>query len=203
MSQANWEKSPQTTPSSNDAVREQLTRRARGERAKYLIGAALLLGSIAYLLLSGTLLGARYYITVDEVVADPKYQERPVRLSGVVLGETIVIDESDPSNTVIQFTVANVPENTTNLAEALYLATLDTSATRLKVYIEGQPRPELLRHEAQAILTGTVGADGVFYATQMNFKCPSRFEEGGPQIGGEEDHPGRRLDASEVEADAG
>jgi cytochrome c-type biogenesis protein CcmE len=55
--------------------------------------------------------------------------------------------------------------------------------------VVNEPRPEMLRHEAQAILSGKLGADGVFYATELQFKCPSRFEESGPVMG-EEDHPG-------------
>ena len=42
--------------------------------------------------------------------------------------------------------------------------------------------PDLLQHEAQAILTGALGVDGVFYASELLLKCPSRFEEStGPE----------------------
>jgi cytochrome c-type biogenesis protein CcmE len=37
--------------------------------------------------------------------------------------------------------------------------------------------PDLLRHEAQAIVTGRVGADGVFEADELLLKCPTRYEE--------------------------
>jgi cytochrome c-type biogenesis protein CcmE len=37
--------------------------------------------------------------------------------------------------------------------------------------------PDLLRHEAQAIVTGRIGADGVFYADELLLKCPTRYEE--------------------------
>jgi cytochrome c-type biogenesis protein CcmE len=39
------------------------------------------------------------------------------------------------------------------------------------------PRPDLLRHEAQAIVTGRMGEDGVFYADELLLKCPTRYEE--------------------------
>lgn len=201
MAQAAWEKPTSTNPSPQDA-RAQLLNQGRNERWKYLVGGALLIGAILYLVLSGTVLGARYYITVDEVVGNPKYQDKPVRLNGVVLGETIDIDDTDPDNLIIRFTIANVPENYTNLAEALHIAAENPDATQLKVLVQGEPKPELLRHEAQAILTGTLGEDGVFNVTELNFKCPSRFEEGGPQVGSEQDHPGMLLD-SEAQANAG
>ncbi|NJL57955.1 cytochrome c maturation protein CcmE [bacterium] len=49
--------------------------------------------------------------------------------------------------------------------------------------------PDLLQHEAQAILTGTLGDDGVFYATELLLKCPaaSRVRARPPSV---EDHPG-------------
>ena len=39
--------------------------------------------------------------------------------------------------------------------------------------------PDLLQHEAQAIMTGRLGDDGVFYADELLLKCPSRYEESG------------------------
>ena len=50
----------------------------------------------------------------------------------------------------------------------------------MPVYVEGQVKPELLQHEAQAIMTGTLGEDGVFYVTDLQTKCPSRFIESEP-----------------------
>lgn len=193
MAQAAWEKPLDTITA--DQKRAQLLNQ-KSESWKFLIGGALLVGAIVYLVMSGTVLGARYYISVDEVVNNAKYHNQPVRLSGVVLGDTIKIDTSDPGNVIIEFTVAHVPDDYTNLADALHEAAENPNATRMKVHVEGQPKPELLQHEAQAILSGTLGDDGVFYATEMNFKCPSRFEDGVPQVGGETDHPGMQLESA-------
>jgi len=43
-----------------------------------------------------------------------------------------------------------------------------------------QAMPDLLQHEAQAILTGKLEEDGTFMATELLLKCPSRFEEKTP-----------------------
>jgi cytochrome c-type biogenesis protein CcmE len=56
---------------------------------------------------------------------------------------------------------------------------MDENATRLQVEYVG-PMPDLLRHEAQAIVTGRVGDDGVFYAEELLLKCPTRYEEDVP-----------------------
>lgn len=186
MAQAAWEK-PQDQ-AAQDARRALLAQRQRGERLKFLIGGLLILAAVVALVFSGMLTGTRFFISVEELLADPALAGQSVRITGAVIGETINIDTSDPSNTIIEFTVAHVATNPNNLADALHISANDPAATQLKIFVSGQPKPELLQHEAQAILTGTLGSDGVFYASAMQFKCPSRFEDGGPRLG--EDHPG-------------
>lgn len=183
MTQATWEKPAD--------ARQILARGQKSERLKFLIGGALLLGAVLYLVLSGTLLGARYFITIDEVLTNPTYAGQSVRVTGVVLGDTIKIDETS-AQTIITFTVATFPTDHPNLAEALHIGAKDPNATTMQVRVVGQPKPELLRHEAQAIMTGVMGADGVFVADELNFKCPSRFEADAPVMG-QEDHPGMEL----------
>jgi cytochrome c-type biogenesis protein CcmE len=39
----------------------------------------------------------------------------------------------------------------------------------------------LLRHEAQAIMTGELGEDGIFYADELLLKCPTKYEEAVPE----------------------
>ena len=41
--------------------------------------------------------------------------------------------------------------------------------------------PDLLKNEAQAIMTGRMGEDGVFYAEELLLKCPTRYEEAVPE----------------------
>ncbi len=149
-----------------------------GERAKFLIGGLLILFAVGYLLISGTLSGARYFLTVDEVVNNPEYEGQTVRISGAVIGDTI---EYDSENLLIDFTLVHIPPEFDDLAEVLHQAVNDPDATRLHIHIENEVMPDLLQHEAQAILTGELGDDGVFYATELLLKCPSRYEEGIPE----------------------
>ena len=44
--------------------------------------------------------------------------------------------------------------------------------------------PDLLKNEAQAIVTGKMGADGVFYAKELLLKCPTKYEEAVPEQAG-------------------
>jgi len=168
MAEATWEK-PQSAglpaPTQNSG------------RWKFLVGGLLILGAVAYLIASGMTAGARYYITVDDLVGSADYTGKSVRVAGVVLGDTI---QYDSENLILNFTVANVPMDYDNLAEALHDAATNPSAPRIPVHLDNEVKPDLLRHEAQAIMTGTLGDDGVFYATELNLKCPTRFEEAQP-----------------------
>ena len=154
------------------------TTRVSNENLKFLIGGLLLIGAVIYLVLSGTSTGARYFITVDEVVKDAQYVGQTVRLSGAVIGESI---QYDSKNLIIDFTIAHIPTETDDLAFTLHQAVSNPEATQLRVHSENQVKPDLLQHESQAIVTGRMGEDGIFYATELLLKCPSRYEEDVPQ----------------------
>lgn len=168
MTAVNWEKPSETAfpPAKRGA-----------ERFKFLIGGVLLLAAIVYLIISGTTSGAQYFMTVDEIVNNSAYVGKTVRISGAVIGDTI---QYDSRALILDFTIANIPPETTDLARTLHLAVSDPQATRLAIHLENQVKPDLLQHEAQAILTGQLGSDGVFYATEVLLKCPSRYEESVP-----------------------
>lgn len=171
MAQATWEKGTGST-----SARLPQTG-ARGGRLKFMIGGIVILAAMIYLVVSGTMAGAQYFLTVDSVVHDPEYVGKTVRISGVVLGDTI---DYDAETLTINFTIANIPNEYEDLATALHEAANNPNATQLAVRVENQVKPDLLQHEAQAILTGRLDENGVFQATELLLKCPSRFVEGGP-----------------------
>ena len=153
-------------------------------RSKFIIGGLLILAAVAYLIFSSTQQAAEYFMTVDELKAEGvSVVNENVRLSGAVIGDTI---EYDADTLTLTFYVAHVPgdnaeiEAQGGLAEVLRLAAADPMRTRLKVVYVG-PRPDLLRNEAQAIMTGSLGEDGVFYATELLLKCPTKYEEAVPE----------------------
>jgi len=149
---------------------------------KFLIGGIIMLIAVALLVVTSLKGNAQYYLTVDELVSGKVSQGSNVRVSGVVLGDTI---QYDPRTLNLSFIVANIPGNNDEiealggLTAVLHDAALDPSATRLQVMYNGA-KPDLLTDEAQAIMTGSVGEDGVFYAEELLLKCPSRYEEGVP-----------------------
>lgn len=158
----------------------EMARPAGGSRVKFLIGGGLIVAAIVYLIASSTRAAAQYYLTIDELAArGDSVLGRDLKISGAVDGDTI---EYDSETLTLRFTIADVPadlaeiEAAGGLAEALHQAVSDPNARRLEVMYVG-PRPDLLRHEAQAIVTGRMGEDGVFYADELLLKCPTRYEE--------------------------
>jgi cytochrome c-type biogenesis protein CcmE len=153
-------------------------------RAKFIIGGLLIVAAIAYLIITSTRTSAQYFLTVDELAEKGgSVMGRDVRVSGAVIGDSI---QYDPQTLTLRFTVAHVPgdnkdiEAQGGLAEVLHQAVMDPGRTQLQVVYEG-PRPDLLRHEAQAIMTGQLGEDGVFYANELLLKCPTKYEESVPE----------------------
>jgi len=85
----------------------------------------------------------------------------------------------------LSFIVAHVPgdnkeiEAQGGLAAVLHAAAIDPNRPRMQVVYVG-PIPDLLKNEAQAIMTGKLGEDGVFYAEELLLKCPTKYEEAVP-----------------------
>ena len=126
-------------------------------------------------------------MTVDELNAKgSNVVDKSLRVSGAVIGDSI---QYDAQTLTLSFNVAHVSgdnadlETEGGLAEALHQAVTDPSRAHIKVVYVG-PKPDLLRNEAQAIMTGRLGEDGVFYAEELLLKCPTRYEEAVPEQAG-------------------
>lgn len=152
-------------------------------RWKFLIGGALIIAAIIYLIISSTQANAQYFLTVEELnMRADELDGREIRVSGVVLGDTI---KNDTENLTLTFTVAHIPgdhneiEALGGMAVVLRNAARDSSLPRLKVVHQGV-RPDLLKDESQAIMTGHMGPDGVFIAKELLLKCPTKYEEAVP-----------------------
>ncbi len=91
-----------------------------------------------------------YYHTPTEVLRMPG--ER-VRLSGQVVDGSIA---TDPSAGTVRFAVSD-------------------GTSTIPIVYHG-PRPDTLRDEAEAVVEGELGADGVFHADVLFAKCPSKFQ---------------------------
>jgi cytochrome c-type biogenesis protein CcmE len=159
---------------------------ARG-RVKFYAGGVLIFAAIVYLIFTSTQAGAHYYLTVQELEnRQIEMIGRDVRISGVGLGDSITYDSSDLT---LRFTVAHIPGDNKEitaqggLAVVLHKASIDPALPRLDVIYYGV-KPDLLQNEAQAIMTGKLGEDGVFVANELLLKCPTKYEEALPEQAG-------------------
>jgi cytochrome c-type biogenesis protein CcmE len=152
-------------------------------RSKFIIGGVLILAAVVYLIFSSTQANAQYYVTIGEL-QEKRHEiaDRELRISGAVLGESI---QYDPQSLTLQFTVVHMPGDNKQidaeggLATVLHNAVNDPTLPRMDVIYVGV-RPDLLQHEAQAIMTGKLGDDGFFYADELLLKCPTKYEEAIP-----------------------
>lgn len=151
---------------------------------KFVIGGLLILGAVVFLIWSSTAATSEYFLTIDELnEKSADVVNRNVRLTGAVIGETI---QYDAESLTLTFEIAHVPgdqaliDDEGGLAEALHLAVMDPSRSRMTIKYVG-PLPDLLRHEAQAIVTGKLGEDGIFHADELLLKCPTKYEEAVPE----------------------
>ncbi len=153
-------------------------------RKKFVIGGALILAAVVYLIFSSTQANAEYFMTVNELKAKGQsVVGKNLRISGAVVGDTI---HYDPQTLALSFEVAHVTgdnnevEAQGGLAAVLHAAVIDPNRARIKVVYIG-PKPDLLKDEAQAIMTGQLGADGVFHADELLLKCPTKYQQAVPQ----------------------
>jgi cytochrome c-type biogenesis protein CcmE len=153
-------------------------------KIKFILGGVAILTAVIYLIVSSTKASAEYFLTVDEVHAQSsQIAGRNLRISGAVVGDTI---QYDADSLTLSFDIVHIPgdnaeiEAQGGLAEVLHAAVIDQTRSRLTVVYSG-PKPDLLQNEAQAIVTGYLGEDGIFHADELLLKCPTRYDEALPE----------------------
>ncbi len=139
------------------------TESSNNSRIKFLIGGLIILAAVGYLIWTGFSSSAQYFLTVEELRAKGvNIVGDDVRISGMVNGESITYD---PQSLRIEFDVVDSLDDLSNPLHVVYYG----------------PKPDLLKHEAQAIIEGTWHEDGVFYAhdraDSLLLKCPTKYEE--------------------------
>jgi cytochrome c-type biogenesis protein CcmE len=150
---------------------------------KFLISGGLFIIAVIVLIISATKSSAEFFLTVDELLtSQSEYQSQNLRVSGAVLGDSI---QFDSETGLLHFTIAHIPDDDEltksegELSKVLHQAVNDPDNPRLAVVYE-EAKPDMLRDEAQAILTGQLNSEGVFIAEELLLKCPSKYEEALP-----------------------
>lgn len=149
------------------------------KNTKLIVGVVIIIAAVVYLVASSTLSQSQYFMTVEELQSNQaEYVGKNVRMSGVVLGDSIVYD---PQTLDLTFQVAQIPgdhrviEQMGGMSVVLAQAAQDPTLPKMTIHYVG-PRPDLLKDEAQAIVTGSLDENGVFQASELLLKCPSKYQ---------------------------
>ena len=154
---------------------------------KTLIAVLVIAVALIALLIATTRSSTQYFLTVSELQSgETDMTGRNVRMSGVVLGDTIVYD---PQTLDLTFEVAQIPGDHRVITEmggmavVLEKAAADPTLPRITIHYNGV-KPDLLKHEAQAIVSGSLDVNGIFQAKELLLKCPSKYESALPSQAG-------------------
>jgi cytochrome c-type biogenesis protein CcmE len=138
-----------------------------GNTVRIGIATAVIVGTIAWLALTGYKANKSYYVTIAELggMGDKAYHNQ-LRVEGFVVPGSI-----EPSGTHVNF-VLNEFESHSPKA---------SSGRLLKVAYKGsEPPPDTFKDDSQALAEGSYGRDGVFHASVLQAKCASKYAPAEP-----------------------
>ena len=134
--------------------------RAKGKKAPFVIGFAIILATLGWLAYSGIQESKTYYVTVSELLANPEASHRRFRVGGDVAPGSI------------------------RRMQGRTEFTLQQEGKLLQVYYTGtEPLPDTLVDRAQAMADGRYQQDGTFHAETVQAKCASKYEAAPPKAG--------------------
>jgi cytochrome c-type biogenesis protein CcmE len=126
---------------------------------KFILGAALIVGSVGYLMFDGVKQTGVYFLTPTELAtrtaADPTFYNVGLKMGAKVVPGSV---RRDPGNQEIDFKVTD-GTNTYPVTYRGLVPDTFTDANDIEVVVEGR-----------------LGKDGVFHATDVLAKCGSRYE---------------------------
>jgi len=131
------------------------------------IAAAIIVGTIGWLAISGAQANKSYYVTIAELggMGNKAYHSN-LRVEGFVKPGSI--QQDGPRVTFL------MNEFESHSAKAA------TGRVLKVVYNGSEPPPDTFKDDAQALAVGTYGRDGVFHASELQAKCASKYAPAQP-----------------------
>lgn len=126
-------------------------------RVRLVVGLLLAVG-VFYVIVSSMMSSGAYFLSVDEAMARPVTNERPIRVKGTVVAGSYQHEEG---TTIHQWRVAD-----------------KDGARELSVYYDG-PMPDVFQEGGEVVVEGPRDAKGTLMATEVTAKCPSKYENDG------------------------
>src|ERR1035438_3707467 len=138
-----------------------------GNTVRIGIATAVILGTIAWLALTGYKANKSYYVTIAELggMGDKAYHSQ-LRVEGFVVPGSI-----EQNGTHVDFVLNEFESHSPKAA----------AGRMLKVTYKGtEPPPDTFKDDSQALAEGSYGRDGVFHAGVLQAKCASKYAPAGP-----------------------
>ncbi|MCX7670059.1 MAG: cytochrome c maturation protein CcmE [Anaerolineae bacterium] len=129
------------------------------KQLKFIIGGTVVVGLIAYLIVSAISSSGAYYREVGEVLAEQTaLAGKNLRVSGNIVTESI---RYDAATLDLSFRIADPKD----------------ASKQIAIHFHGVKPDQMEREGSSAIIEGKMGANGVIEANNLLLKCPSRYEE--------------------------
>lgn len=138
--------------------------KSQNSRLKFAVGGAVIIAAVIFLVVNAMSGNTQLYKTVDEYFAEEAVlADRDLRIAGWVIEDSIEFTQIDATTSRLEF---DIVEN------------LENPGRPLRIVVMNEPKPDLLRHEAEAMVEGRI-VDGEFVTNPggLFLKCPTRYED--------------------------
>ncbi len=144
---------------SSTILRGKVESNQANKKIKFIIGGAVVLGLIVYLIASAISSSGAYYREVAEVVNEKAaLTGKSLRVSGNIVTESI---KYDPTTLNLSFSISDPKD----------------AGKQLAVHFHGVKPDQMDREGSSAIVEGSLGPGGIVEANNLLLKCPSRYDE--------------------------
>ena len=160
-----------------------------GNTVRIGIATVVIVGTVAWLALSGYSANKSYYVTIAELggMGDKAYHSQ-LRVEGFVVPGSI-----EQNGTHVDFVMNEFESHSPKVG----------SGRQLKVTYKGtEPPPDTFKDNSQALAEGSYGRDGVFHASVLQAKCASKYAPAGPNQPGSMPAAAPKSNASAPATDA-
>lgn len=130
------------------------------KKIKFIAGFAVIVASLLTMIVYSSEKMSLYYLTVSELEArESEFANTRFKLAGKVIPGSII---SRDGNRTVEFEISDLIDQ-------------DPSASKRTIRYSGVV-PDTFREEADVVLEGKIGPNGIFIADDMLAKCPSKYE---------------------------
>jgi cytochrome c-type biogenesis protein CcmE len=144
---------------STTILRGKVEANQANKQIKFIVGGAVVLGLILYLIVSAISTSGAYYREVSEVLNEQTVLlGKNLRVSGNIVTESI---RYDPTTLDLSFRISDPKD----------------ASKQIAVHFHGVKPDQMDREGSSAIVEGTMGSKGVVEANNLLLKCPSRYDE--------------------------